>query len=477
MLGSDAYGLIAFHIALLTAAQFFDFGLTMTSNRALAQAMATNASSAQIRSLYFTTQVIYHVIGIILGLCLLASAELLATSWLTSKQLSTSTMTICLQIFAITIVFQWPTTLHYAVLAGIEHLRELAVMRVVFATLQLLITFLVLYLNEPSLVNYLYSLLVFSICQWLTYHIVIWLSLPRPIRIPVFDLSLVQNSGSLRLIPAFATATGILVTQTDKLLLSRWLSLQQFSYYVLATTAANALAPLIGAIFNVIYPRLSFLLARSLYDEARATYRDVARTVNLLLIPLTSVLVFFSAPLLRVWTGDAQAATSSAPLLSLIVIAVLFNSLMNLPYALQLASGRFDISLMLNLLLLSLLVPGLFIAVPLWGAFGAAIVLCAIMGTYFICGGIFTLSRLLPGVAFHWYREVLINIIITFSVAFTLLHVLPEVTSATTLFISYIMVWLAATCAMCICSSYYRSQFINGLDLAKRLAFTSRYRS
>jgi len=52
------------------------------------------------------------------------------------------------------------------------------------------------------------------------------------------------------------TFLAILLTQLDKVLLSRLLSLESFGYYTLAATVAGVLYMVIGPITSAFYPRL-----------------------------------------------------------------------------------------------------------------------------------------------------------------------------------------------------------------------------
>ena len=55
--------------------------------------------------------------------------------------------------------------------------------------------------------------------------------------------------------------SGIVFVQLDKVLLSKILPLKAFGQYALAGVVASALYILLSPTFNVIYPRLSALVA------------------------------------------------------------------------------------------------------------------------------------------------------------------------------------------------------------------------
>ena len=89
-------------------------------------------------------------------------------------------------------------------------------------------------------------------------------------------------------------------------------------------------------------------------------------------MPFALGLCFFSEPLLRIWTQNADIARFSAPVLSLLALGTAMNAMMNIPYALQLAHGWTRLALITTSISVLVLVPALIVMIDKFGVIGAA---------------------------------------------------------------------------------------------------------
>jgi hypothetical protein len=150
--------------------------------------------------------------------------------------------------------------------------------------------------------------------------------------------------GSLSGIWAFSlgmtgiTVTGMILTQVDKLVLTKLLPLDQFGYYSLATSAASLLPQLVAPLFVAVFPMLSQALVGGNQDEVRGQFHLSAQLTALVVFPAAVTLVLFAQDVLTVWTGDPAMAQTSARALSLLALGALLNSVWAMPYTLQLAT-------------------------------------------------------------------------------------------------------------------------------------------
>lgn len=127
------------------------------------------------------------------------------------------------------------------------------------------------------------------------------------------------DTGELKLIHRFAggmaatTLLTLLLTQMDKLLLSKLLPLEQFGYYTLAASVAGALYFLVAPLSIAISPRLTELVTRADHTALVAAYHRASQWMAVILIPPALVMAGFAEPLLWAWTGDAALAQRVPP--------------------------------------------------------------------------------------------------------------------------------------------------------------------
>ena len=162
-----------------------------------------------------------------------------------------------------------------------------------------------------------------------------------------------------------------MVTQTDKLLLSKLLPLAEYAHFTLAVLVASGVMIISGPISGAILPRLTKLVATGDHAGLIRLYRNATQLVAVIATPAALVLAFFSEQVLWVWTGDAALARKAAPVLQLYALGNGILVLSAFPYYLQYAKGDLKLHLLGNTLFLSLLIPSILFATTAYGVVGA----------------------------------------------------------------------------------------------------------
>src|SRR3982074_3001089 len=87
-LGIEAFGLIGFFLSLTAILQLLDLGLGTALNRQFAQYSMLSGKAQEMRDLLRTLEIIYWLIGVAIGVTMLALAPMITTHWLKPQQLS-----------------------------------------------------------------------------------------------------------------------------------------------------------------------------------------------------------------------------------------------------------------------------------------------------------------------------------------------------------------------------------------------------
>jgi O-antigen/teichoic acid export membrane protein len=163
----------------------------------------------------------------------------------------------------------------------------------------------------------------------------------------------------------------------------------------------------ITPVFNAVFPRLSALVAGRAEAELRDVYHRAAQALAVLVLPLGTALAWFPWEAVFLWTGRAETATQTAPLLRLLAAGTMLNGLLHLPYALQLAHGWTRFGLFLGASSVLVLVPAVYVLASAGGAAGAAWAWPLLNGASLLIGVWATHGRLLPGEGLRgWARDV-----------------------------------------------------------------------
>jgi len=203
----------------------------------------------------------------------------------------------------------------------------------------------------------------------------------------------------------FITFLSFLLMQSDKILLSRLLSLEHFGYYALAAMVANSLYMLVTPIDLAFFPRLTALVSQEDQPLLIATYHLGSQLITVFVGASAIILIMFGEMVLTLWTRDPELAQRIAPLLSLLSLGTMLNCLMHMPYQLQLAHGWTRLTIYVNSIAVLLLVPAIFWVAPKYGAEGVACIWVILNASYLIFAIHFMFKRLLTTEKWRWYRQ------------------------------------------------------------------------
>jgi O-antigen/teichoic acid export membrane protein len=244
----------------------------------------------------------------------------------------------------------------------------------------------------------------------------------------------------------------LLLTQVDKILLSRLLTLHDYGHYALAATVAGGLYMLVSPIAQAWYPRLSALHAAGDRAALARVYHQGAQLVTVILGSVAVVLVVFAEPILNLWIRDPALADRTAPLLALLALGNLLNGLMWIPYQTQLAFGWTALMIRINIAAVLVIVPAILWVTPHYGSEGAAAAWVALNAGYLVIGVQFMYRRVLSDEKRRWYVEDILRPLSAASiVALVLRWVLPIPESAAWqaigMLLAFGLVFLAAALA------------------------------
>jgi O-antigen/teichoic acid export membrane protein len=201
---------------------------------------------------------------------------------------------------------------------------------------------------------------------------------------------------------AFTSSVWVLVTQTDKLILSGILPLADYGYFSLAVLVAGGIMIISGPISTALLPRMARLHAQGQHQELISLYRMCTQCVAVL-AGAASITIFFCAePLLVVWTADSKLSANAAPILSLYALGNGILAIGAFPYYLQYARGQLKYHLIGSFAMVLVLIPAIIVAVKLFGAIGAGYVWLSLNVTYILVWVAFVHGKLEPGLHLKW---------------------------------------------------------------------------
>jgi O-antigen/teichoic acid export membrane protein len=404
-LGIDAYGLIGIFALMQAWLMLLDMGLAPTLNREMARFKAGAHSPQSICNLLRTLEILSCLIAFVIGVLLYASSDWLSQNWLNSNNLSQEVIAQAICIMGLILALRFFEGIYRGTILGLQRQVLFNIVNAGLSTVRAIGAVLVLDLISPTIQYFFIWQLLMSLMSVIVFAIIAWRSLPKKNNPPRFSA---ESLNEIRYFAAgmiLTTILGTLLTQVDKVLLSKLINLELFGYYTLASTVAASLGLIISPVTQAFYPRLNELVVVDNSKELIQMYHLSAQLVTVLMLPLTLTFIFYGVDLVYLWTGDRSLAAEVAPILSLLAAGAFFNGLMHVPYMLQLAFGWTSFAVRVNFIAVIVLIPSILWVTPRYGVVGTAWIWLALNLSYLLIAAHFMYSKLLPKEKWRWYRE------------------------------------------------------------------------
>src|SRR5215475_4531068 len=402
-LGIAAYALIGFSATLQSLFVILDLGLSSTLNREMASLSAQPDSAREMRDVLRTFEVVYWFVAALIATVVVLSAPYVAHHWMRSSQLSAEAIQSAIKIMGMMLAIQWPFSLYSGGLLGLQKQVFLSGLNAAYAVLRNVGAVLILWLVSPTVQAFFLWQIVTALLQTTVALLGLWNAMPYTACRAKFRFELIHQSRHFAAGMTGISLTVLLITQLDKIILSKTLSLEAFGYYVLAGSVATAPFFLVGPVFAALYPHFTQLVAVGAHERLRAVYHQSCQFLAAVTLPVAAVVSVFAGDILFVWTNNRTIAAQAHLILTLLAFGSVPNGLMALPYALQLAHGWTGLSLYINVVAISVLVPLMAVMSFWYGATGAASVSIVINVACLVAGIHFMHRRLLKGQRLQWY--------------------------------------------------------------------------
>jgi O-antigen/teichoic acid export membrane protein len=372
-MGTEAYGLVGFYAMLQAWFMVLDIGLTPTMARQTARFNGGAIDALSLRRLLRALEGIFIGVAILGATAIILGSDYIASSWLKVQNLPLIEVKHAIMIMAIITALRWVCGLYRGAINGFERMIWLNGFNIVVSTVRfaLIIPFLI-YVGATPTDFFSYQLVV-AVIELATLTAQAYRLMPKidtNQRLP-WQWQPLRGVLKFSLTIAFASAVWVLVTQTDKLILSRLLLLSDYAYFTLAVLVASGVAVISAPISGALLPRMTKLNAEGDETGLIRLYRNATQMVAVIAIPAALVLAFFPEQVLWAWTGNIDIARKAAPVLTLYALGNGILVLAAFPYYLQFAKGDLKLHLVGNALFVVIFIPLLIWATGAYGMLGA----------------------------------------------------------------------------------------------------------
>lgn len=403
LLGLESYGLIGIFSVVQACFVALDAGMTPTLNREISRFKAGIYNSKSINDLVFSIEIVcWCILAVIVALGFLG-ANSIANYWIGENSLSQSTVVNALRLIFIVAALRVMEGVYKGAILGMQKQVFVSTSTAALATLRAFGAYLVLDWFSASIQLFFIWQIIISL-----FSVGIYAGSSHRL-LPKIKGSF--NWEILSKIKGFAGAvsgTSILsigLSQIDKIILVRLLSLELFAGYTIAVTIANSIFQLVNPIVQAYYPRLTELIAQENHEGLVNDYHLSTQLLAAAVMPVALVIIVMSQQILYLWTSNSSLSISMAPVLSLFTMGCLFNAILHMPYTLQLSFGWPSFSLGVNIFSLIFYIPILIFLTYKYGAVGAALTWAILNLSLILISIPLMHKRLLPKELGRWYWE------------------------------------------------------------------------
>jgi len=429
-LGIESYGLIGVFTTLQSFIVLLDFGLSSTINRELARLSGVRDGDQEMHNIARTLSIPNWITAFGIAVLLCSLAPVIARYWIQPNKLSVVTVTEALMIIGVNIAIQFSINFYIGGLMGLQKQVILSFVGGICATLRTVGALVIIAFISPTIEAFLMWQTAVLVIQISLLAVTLRRSLPEGHK-GHFEKPLFKKIWRFAAGVTSISIVSLILTQTDKVVLSRMLDLEHFGYYMLAVTiSSTAIAMFVGPLTHAVYPQFSRLVGADNLSALREFYHRSCQTIAAIVFPVTSILVIFPFQVLFVWTGDREIASNSYIVLSLIALGTGLNAAMWLPHFLQLAHGWTSLIFKVGILLVALITPATIAGAYFYGAIGGAAGWAALTILFIPIMVHMMHRRILQGERLKWYLEDFILPLVTAAVvASAIRFLMPELRS------------------------------------------------
>lgn len=371
-LGIEAYGLIGFNMTLQSMFAILDMGLGQTLNREIARLSIIPQKENEIRNLTRTLEIIYWIIAFVIGLIVIIAAPTISHSWIKTSTIELREAEQVILIMGISLAIQWPVSLYSSGLRGLQKLVDLNTINIIFSTLRGAGSVFVLWAIESSLQAFFIWQILINSLYVLILIIRLWSCIPKSITKPHFQKSLIIDIWKYAAGISGITVISALMSQLDKIVLSKFLTLEDFGYYTLASSVAMSLNRIVYPITGGVFPRITQLASINDVRGVSVLYHKSCQLISVVLFPITVFVALFSYDILYYWNQNVMTAKNTYLLTSILICGTALNALLNMPYKLQLAYGWTKLGFNINIASIIMYIPLIIILTYNFGALGSS---------------------------------------------------------------------------------------------------------
>lgn len=346
LLGVSEWGMVAACASLQIISNFIDAGFSQIVPRWAAQ---ESQNPVRLHQHLILFRRIYIGLGLTMLFILQVSAGYLANSWFQVPAESANSLEFAIRVISFQFMFQFINNLNIGLWHGLQRQVLANVRTCGFGTLKHATALLALQTITPQ--AWVYAL-AFACVACLEVSInTISLRLPPSSALARTTNDKVELAPVLKEVSILSAGilVGLLVSQLDRIILSRTVEVGTFGIYSVVATLALAFLQLQAPLTRAYFP----VLVKSIKIDGQVASKDMRRLIGGTIISCTLPALLacgFAPQILEIWLRDPLVVSQGSLPLRLLLLAVALNSMYGCIYLVIIAKGQSHRILQFNLI-------------------------------------------------------------------------------------------------------------------------------
>lgn len=456
-LGTESYGVIGFYLSLQGMFSLLDMGLGSTLTRELSRLSVANDSCQSKQDTVRTLECVYWGISSIIGVGVFILSTYLSTSWLTASSISHDRLTYILRLVSVVLFLQFPIPLYRAGLVGCNSQVKANALLAFASIIKNIGAVMVLWLVQPTLEAYFLWQIIAGIVTVICFVFSLWTIIPVRLNQASFRRKVIESIYPYSSVVFANSALGVIQTQLDKLILARFLPLELFASYSIASTVSSALWTISIPFNSAIFPEFVRYSTLMLGSEIKDYFYKMSQFLSVAFIPAAITLGVFSEEILFLWTQNAYLAENASLPLRLLIAGTMINGMVSIPCTMAYAYGWPQLVASTNVLLTVIVTPLMIFLTYKYGVVGAASSWVILNVGYLLLLIPKFFRKYFPGEVLLWYSKTsALPAIITLVVTTTIYLLAPLPAPVCSKVVVLFGTWLIAVSVSGALSAYVR---------------------
>jgi O-antigen/teichoic acid export membrane protein len=402
--GAEAYGLIGFYTLIQAWMTLLDLGMTPALGREIARLRGNPRESVRLVTIVNSLELVFLCIATLFAIFLIVGRGWIASSWLTVETLPQSTIQVAVAIIGLTVSVRWVSSLSRSGINAFEHQGWLNVFEIIVNTLRFPVAlFLVVHLDGNVLAYFYFQLAIVLleviILRGKLKHLMPSMSAPR------FCWPELRRIAPFAISIGYTAAIWVLLSQLDKLVLSKILTLSEYGYFTLVATISSGVIMFSGPVSKAILPRMTALFSQGNHSEMLLLYRRSTKLIVVLVAPIALTIACLPYEVLYAWTGNEAAAHWGQKILPLYVLGAALLTISAFQYYLQYVHGDIRYHVIYNTVSVMINGPLIILSAIKFGPIGVAWVWFGFRLLSLVIWVPFIHGRFAPGLHEKWIIE------------------------------------------------------------------------